>query len=171
MATELCSTCHGPFGVSVSPEFPNLAAQQPAYLIAQLKALRDHTRANKTSHDNMWGIAGPLDDAMITALANYFASQKPAPGKSSDPALIAAGKKIFDEGVAERGILACHACHGPAGKGAEGFPRLAGQNAAYVVRQLNVIQSAARAAPVMHGIVQNLTPSDMQAVAAYVQSL
>ena len=55
-------------------------------------------------------------------------------------------------------------------KGQSIFPRLAGQHAAYVVKQLNYIQSLVRAAPVMHGIVKDLTPAEIQAVAFYVQS-
>jgi cytochrome c553 len=33
-AVNLCSTCHGPYGISISPEFPNLAAQRASYLAA-----------------------------------------------------------------------------------------------------------------------------------------
>jgi cytochrome c553 len=50
------------------------------------------------------------------------------------------------------------------------YPRLSGQHAEYVVKQLNYIQSLVRAAPVMHGIVKDLAPAEIQAVAAYVQS-
>ena len=50
------------------------------------------------------------------------------------------------------------------------FPRLAGQHTKYIVKQLNYIQSLVRAAPVMHGIVKDLTPAEIVAVAAYVQS-
>jgi cytochrome c553 len=50
------------------------------------------------------------------------------------------------------------------------FPRLAGQHAKYIVKQLNYIQSLVRAAPVMHGIVKDLTPAEIVAVATYVQS-
>ena len=38
------------------------------------------------------------------------------------------------------------------------------------MKQLDYIQSLARAAPVMHGIVKDMTPVEMQAVALYVQS-
>ena len=41
-----CAACHGATGVSVSDAIPNLAAQKPAYLEAQLKALKDGTRKN-----------------------------------------------------------------------------------------------------------------------------
>ena len=65
---------------------------------------------------------------------------------------------------------ACFTCHGPDAIGQSIFPRLAGQHASYVVKQLNYIQSLVRAAPVMHGIVKDLTPEEIQAVAYYVQS-
>jgi cytochrome c553 len=170
-AVQICSTCHGPYGVSVSPEFPNLAGQHATYLIAQLKAFQHHTRAEKLAHDFMWGMAGLLDDSTIKGLAKYYSEQKPAAPRPGDPELVAKGKAIFAHGFPERGVLACSACHGPEGKGTDDYPRLAGQNATYVVHQLEAIQSAARAAPVMHGIVQNLTPAEMVAVAQYVQSL
>jgi len=169
-AVNLCSTCHGPRGVSTSPEFPILAAQRKGYLEAQIDAFRKRTRAEKDAHDFMWGIAGNLDEAIIGSIADYYASQPPAPGRSDESALIAKGKELFDKGVPERGIPACMACHGADAAGVADFPRLAGQHAKYVVKQLNYIQSLVRAAPVMHGIVKDLAPTEIQALAAYVQS-
>jgi cytochrome c553 len=169
-AVNLCSTCHGPRGISPSPEFPILAAQRKGYLEAQINAFRAQTRSEKDAHDFMWGIAGNLDESIIAGIATYYASQPAAPGRSDNPALVAEGKEFFDKGVPERGIPACQVCHGPDAQGRDNFPRLAGQHAKYVVKQLNYIQSLVRAAPVMHGIVKDLTPSEIQAVAAYVQS-
>jgi cytochrome c553 len=169
-AVNLCSTCHGPRGVSTSPEFPILAAQRQEYLEAQIDAFRKQTRAEKDAHDFMWGIAGNLDEAIIGGIAAYYATQPPAPGRSSDPALVAKGKELFDKGFPERGIPACQACHGESAQGKAGFPRLAGQHAKYVNKQVNYIQTLVRSAPVMHGIVKDLTPGEIQAVAAYVQS-
>ncbi len=170
-AVNLCSTCHGPRGISTSPEFPILAAQRKEYLEAQIEAFRKKTRAEKDAHDFMWGIAGNLDPAIIDGIAAYYAAQPPAPGRVDDPALVAKGKQLFDKGVPDRGIPACQACHGADAAGANAFPRLAGQHAKYVAKQLNFIQSLVRAAPVMHGIVKDLTPDEIQALAAYVQSL
>ena len=169
-AINLCATCHGPRGISTSPEFPILAAQRRGYLEGQLEAFRAHTRSEKIAHDFMWGIAGGLDDKMIGAVASYYAAQPPATGRSSDPALVAKGRQLFDQGVADRGILACATCHGADAKGQADFPRLAGQHAKYVVKQLEYIQTLVRSAPVMHGIIKDITPDEMRAVAAYVQS-
>ena len=169
-AVNLCSTCHGPRGISASPEFPILAAQRKGYLEAQIDAFRKKARAEKGAHDFMWGIAGNLDEAIIGGIAAYYASQPPARGRSDDPVLVAKGKELFDKGLPERAIPACMACHGADASGVADFPRLAGQHAKYVGKQLNYIQSLVRAAPVMHGIVKDLTPAEIQAVAAYVQS-
>ena len=169
-AVNLCSTCHGPRGISRSPEFPILAAQRKGYLEAQIDAFRQRTRSEKDAHDFMWGIAGNLDESIIDGIAAYYASQPPAPGRNDDPALVAKGKELFDKGLPERGIPACQVCHGPDALGKADFPRLAGQHAKYIVKQLNYIQSLVRTAPVMHGIVKDLTPAEIVAVAAYVQS-
>lgn len=170
-AINLCSTCHGPRGVSTSPEFPVLAGQQYGYLVAQLQAFRSKTRAEQIAHDFMWGIAGGLDDRMIDAVAHYYAAQPPAPGRPSDPRLIEQGKELFEKGAPNRGIPSCVTCHGDRAQGMGNFPRLAGQHAKYVRKQLEYIQGLVRNAPVMHGVVKDLTPVDIEAVAAYVQSL
>lgn len=169
-AVNLCSTCHGPRGVSTSPEFPILAAQRKGYLESQIDAFRKKTRSEKDAHDFMWGIAGNLDETIIAGIAAYYAEQPAASARGSDPALVAKGKELFDKGVPDRGIPACMSCHGANAEGMADFPRLAGQHAKYVTKQLNYIQSLVRSAPVMHGIVKDLTPIEIQAVAAYVQS-
>jgi len=169
-ALNLCSTCHGPRGVSTSPEFPILAAQRRGYLESQIDAFRKKTRTERDAHDFMWGIAGNLDATIVSGVAVYYAEQPPASGRSSDPALVARGKQLFDKGVPDRGIPACMSCHGANAEGMADFPRLAGQHEKYVIKQLSYIQSLVRTAPVMHGIVKDLTPVEIQAVAAYVQS-
>jgi cytochrome c553 len=169
-AVNLCSTCHGPRGISASPEFPILAAQRRGYLESQLEAFRAKTREEKIAHDFMWGIAGNLDDHMIDSIARYYAAQPPAPGRPGDPTLIAKGKQLFEQGVPDRSIPACATCHGADAAGVADFPRLAGQHAKYIVKQIEYIQSLVRKAPVMHGIVKDLTPAEIEAVAAYVQS-
>ena len=51
------------------------------------------------------------------------------------------------------------------------FPRLAGQHAPYLLKQLLVIQNALRNAPVMHGVVKELTNDQIQAVVLYLESI
>jgi cytochrome c553 len=166
-----CAACHGVNGKSVSPTFPNLAAQMPAYLEAQLKAFKEQTRSDPDAQAYMWGMAAPLSESLIHGLAEYFSKQPGAVGKSGDPVLIARGKHVFEEGVPARQIPACATCHGAHAEGMATFPRLAGQHAPYLLKQLLVIQSALRNAPVMHGVVKDLTKEQIEAVVAYVESI
>lgn len=168
---ETCGTCHGVNGRSVSPTFPNLAAQQAPYLELQLKAFKDQSRADPDAQAYMWGMAAQLSDATISALAGYFAAQPAAPGQGGDSILITQGKRLFDEGVPTRGIPPCASCHGAHAEGMSAFPRLAGQHAPYLFKQLLVIQSVLRTAPVMHGVIKDLTKDQMQAVVAYLESI
>lgn len=168
---QSCAACHGANGRSVAPTFPNLAAQTAPYVEAQLKAFKDQTRGDPDAQAYMWGMAAPLSDAIITELAAYYARQSPANGTGGDTALIARGKEVFEKGIPATQIPACATCHGAHGQGMAAFPRLAGQHAPYLLKQLLVIQSALRNAPVMHGVVKELTRDQMLAVAAYLESI
>ena len=171
-AAEVCSTCHGVNGHSVSPTFPILAGQTAPYIEAQLKAFKDQSRADPDAQAYMWGMASQLSDGMISALAAFYAAQPPAPpAKTGDAALIAKGKRLFEEGVPARQIPPCASCHGSHAEGQVVFPRLAGQHAPYLFKQLLVIQNVLRTAPVMHGVIKDLTKDQMQSVVAYLESI
>ncbi len=171
VAGSICSACHGESGVSTSPLFPNLAGQQVAYLAAQLRAFKGKTRGEQDAHDYMWGMATLLDESVIDGLARYYAKQKPAAGTAGDPALISRGKVLYEKGDPTHAVAACSSCHGDLAQGTSIFPRLAGQHAAYVARQLSVIQNKFRDSPIMHGVIKDLDAEAMKAVAEYVQSL
>lgn len=171
LAVGLCGTCHGTHGNSEQPKFPRLAAQNPGYLAAQLKSFRSQTRGDPDAISYMWGMAGPLSDEAITALAQYYSSQKATPGKTHASAEIVRGRDIYEHGVESEGVPACSACHGPDGHGTADFPRLAGQHAVYVLKQLSSFQSNMRNVAVMHGVAQSLRVSEMEAVAKYVETL
>jgi len=171
LAETTCVNCHGVKGRSISPTFPNLAAQTVPYLQAQLRAFRDQTRGDPDALTYMWGMASQLSDATIEALSTYYAAQPPSRPKTGDANLMARGKQIFEEGVPSQGIPACSSCHGPEARGNDIFPRLAGQHADYLVKQVLVIQSALRAAPVMHDVIKDLSRDQMRAVATYLESL
>lgn len=170
-AVNTCAACHGADGRSVSPTFPNLAAQTPEYLEAQLKAFKDQSRADPDAQAYMWGMAAQLNEAQISELAHYFSKQPAAAGKSGGAAVMARGKQVFEEGVPARQIPPCASCHGKRGEGMTVFPRLAGQHAPYLLKQILVIQNALRSAPVMHGVVKDLDKAQMEAVVVYLESL
>jgi cytochrome c553 len=171
LAATTCSTCHGTDGRNSSPAFPNLAAQTAAYLEAQLQAFRDQTRADPDAQAYMWGMAAQLNDPLIKAIAAHYSAKRAAAGVSGDAKLMARGKVIFQQGVLDQGIPACATCHGDQAQGNGAFPRLAGQHAPYLLKQMLVIQNALRAAPVMHGVIKQLSRDQMLEVASYLESI
>jgi cytochrome c553 len=65
----------------------------------------------------------------------------------------------------------CFLCHGSDGESAsEVFPRLAAQNADYVVKQLENFKSGKRQSTAMASMVTNLSPEDMQALGRFFAS-
>lgn len=67
-----CQACHGPKGISVSPEFPNLAGQNEDYIVASLH----HYKNGKRKNPIMVGQAANLTERDIQDLAAYFSEQK-----------------------------------------------------------------------------------------------
>lgn len=174
LAQQVCSNCHGITGISVSPNFPDLAAQTPAYFVAQLKEFKSHGRQDPAGFEYMWGLSRSLTDTQIDGLAAYYAGQAPARrAPEGDLKGRDAGRTIFHDGLPGKNVPACIACHGNAGQGNEGFPRLAGQHADYVVKQLIVFQRTNERpeGAVMKTVAHELSADDIRNVAAYVQSL
>ena len=63
---------------------------------------------------------------------------------------------------------ACAGCHGADGNAAiPNYPKLAGQNAGYLVRQMENFKSGKRKDPIMSAQVANLKIQDMEDIAAY----
>jgi cytochrome c553 len=170
LAVGVCGTCHGPQGNSEQPKFPRLAGQNPQYIAAQLRAFKAQTRGDPDAIGYMWGMAGNLNEAVINSLGEYYAAQKPGAGRRGDAALIARGKEIYEHGVESAAVPPCFACHGPAAEGGGNYPRLAGQHAQYVLKQLNSFQNNMRDVAIMHGVAQGLKLAEMRAVAAYLQA-
>ncbi len=120
----------------------------------------------------MWGMSASLEDSTIEALAAYYAVQT-AVGASvaSDGASVARGREIYEKGIEAAGVPACSACHGPDAHGIADFPRLAGQHAQYVMKQLASFQNNMRNVAVMHGVAQALKVDEMRSVAVFLETL
>lgn len=117
---------------------------------------------------------GRLAKSIRTSLACRAAGAALFAGLSMtvSPASAQTGEKIAKAGNAA-GAPACVTCHGPSGQGqpAAGFPRLAGLNAAYLVRQLQSFQDATRVNPIMAPVAQQLSDTDRQALGEYFAGL
>lgn len=69
-AAAACAVCHGPLGLSMQPNVPNLAGQPEIYLVEQLR----NYRSGKRAHEVMAVIAKPLSNQEIDDLAQWYAS-------------------------------------------------------------------------------------------------
>ena len=168
---QTCAACHSPDGNSVNPVWPKLAGQHASYIVKQLKDFKEGKRVNA----QMSGMVAALSDSDMLDLAAYFSSQKIKPG-TAKPEMIELGQKIYRAGDSDRGIPACMACHGPAGKGNPGamYPSLAGQHAEYAAIQLKSFKTEERnndANAVMRSIAGPMTNAQIEAVSEYIQGL
>lgn len=87
----------------------------------------------------------------------------------------ARGGSLFEQGDAARGIVACASCHGAAGDSTiEANPKLAGQHAAYIQRQLIDFRKVegqdapARVSSVMNPMAAPLTDQDIADISLYI---
>ena len=168
---QYCNVCHGVSAQGFLGYYPipRLAGQQIAYIENQLQGFVEHKRANNI----MFKVGHVLSPAMITALATNFHDLNPKPLQNAPKELVAAGKKIYEEGVPSANVLACASCHGKEAKGDGQFPRLAGQLYGYVTLQLTTWskERAENTSDIMAPIARGLTDAQIKAVAAYVSYL
>lgn len=166
-----CAACHGTDGNSLVAQFPKLAGQHARYLVKQLRDFK----AGKRKDPTMGPMAMPLTEADMADLAAYYAGQAVKPGKA-DPAKVDLGERIWRAGNEATGVPACTGCHAPNGRGnpEAGFPALAGQHAAYTLKQLKAFAAGERSndpGAMMRTIARKMTGEEMAAVAAYIEGL
>ncbi|MFP3677282.1 c-type cytochrome [Pseudomonas sp. SIMBA_041] len=169
MNDQVCAQCHGQTGESFSPLFPKLAGQQKEYLKLQLADFKDHARSDKTGTQYMWGFTH-LTQTQIAELADYFSSQSPMKADADTPD--ARGELIFRQGLPGAGVAQCSSCHGADGQGDGPIPRLAGQHAAYMSRQIKVLQQTElRPRDALMKQHHSLSDADAESVAHYMATL
>jgi cytochrome c553 len=169
-AQEVCVACHGEQGVSVSPEFPNLAGQSGAAIYKQLNDYRTGSRTNQL----MTGIAKALDEATLADVAAYYAAQ---PKRNPNPTTLADAPaeivRLVELGDPNRNIPPCAACHRPGSGGPIETPILAEQGQEYIALQLKMYASGERRNDVygrMRTIAARLTPAEINGLAAYYRA-
>lgn len=163
----LCTHCHGEDGNSTRQEIPNLAGQNPAYLMEQIEKFADGRRKNFV----MQTLAADFSVDDKVNLAIYYASFEPN-RTLSDPVVTARGKELYSS--------VCQFCHGADGRGEAGYARLAGQKPVYVQETLKRFRTNAatpgaddtqRSNPRMEQVTQRLSDEDIEALAAYIAQM
>jgi cytochrome c553 len=166
-----CTWCHGSSAQGLDGA-PRLAGQRAQYIERQLESFRDHCRDNPASKQYMWGATARLSSAMAQGFAHYFASLPAEPADDGDSSLVAAGKRMYEEGVPDANIVSCIVCHGPKGEGFEGIPRLGGLSYAYTKNRLEQwregYHASARPMPL---VARAMTAKEIAALASYLSFL
>ena len=179
-----CLSCHGnraggdiDFGPEVHFGTPALRGMREGYLRDSLVAYRDGTR----QHKEMSAVAAMLDDETIDFMARAFSAYDVPPIRTADElaalakkdSTFAKGQAIAQQGIAQSGVPACMACHGPLGEGSDIGPRLTGQNVLYMKSQFTAFANGTRQtvqSAIMQPVVAGLTDDDIDAVAHYYES-
>ena len=155
---EFCANCHGPNGNSTQSDVPNLAGQNPVYLLDQVQRYADGRRRD----DFMQGLTKVLDPAQRVNLVLYYANQ--APVRQPAPALPVAqrGKRLYAE--------LCESCHGEDGLGDEKLARIAGQQQRYLTTTMQRYRGrpGQRSDTRMGRVARDLSDDELRAIVAYV---
>ncbi|RAU16783.1 cytochrome c4 [Nitrincola tibetensis] len=167
----VCAACHGADGNSPMGAFPSLAGQNSRYL---LKQMQDQLSGARVIPE-MTGLLNNLSDQDLRDIAAFYANQRTTIGQA-DAELVEEGRRIYEGGIADKGVSACIACHMPNGQGNNParFPALSGQHPEYTLLQLQKFASEDRANDpnrMMRDIAVKMTESEMRAVSQYIRGL
>lgn len=168
----MCSACHNPDGNSMLPNFPKLAGQGERYLLKQMQDIKSGARTVV----EMTGMLDAMSDQDLADIAAWYNSQKGTIG-AADPALVKRGEELYQGGKLTDGMPACTGCHSPNGAGIDLaiYPKLNGQHAVYIAKQLTDFREGDRTndgeAMIMRSIAAKLSNKDIQALSSYIQGL
>ena len=164
----LCASCHGVDGNSVKPDMPNLAGQNPSYIVEQIGMFADGRRRNFV----MQALTRQFTFEDKVNLAIYFTTQE-VKQVEYDQQMAQYGESLYKR--------SCFRCHGESGRGETGYARLAGQQIAYVEMTLKryrgiangtlQAEDARRSDPNMEQVTALLSDRDISSLAHYIAQL
>jgi len=178
-----CTACHGEDGNSSAPSFPSISGLGEKYLLKQLKDIKSKAR----DIPEMAGLLDNKNEQSLSDLAAYYAAQPMLLTGSKEMEVrinsgakvdaLALGKQIYRAGNLETNVPSCSGCHSPTGQGnaPAGFPRLGGQHADYIVKQLKAFRAGERVndgeSRVMRSVAKLMSDAEIIAVANYIAGL
>ena len=157
--SSFCANCHGPDGNSKLSEVPNLAGQNPVYLMNQVHKFYTGERKDQW----MEPVIKLLSESERLNIVAFYVNQTVVPSATGTPS--PQGYEIYQR--------VCARCHGPQARGGERFPRLAGQQHTYLVRSLTRYRDRTgnRMEPEMLAMTAALKDADIKALADYLSRL
>ncbi len=191
----VCAACHSTDGNSPAPNFPKIAGLGEKYLLKQLRDIqawdleKDATKKPDTGRAvlEMTGMLAALSDQDLQDIAAFYASQAIQLTGAKDIKVrinagievdgLELGERIYRAGNLANGIPACTGCHAPDGHGnpPAGYPRLSGQFAEYIEKQLLAFRAGNRVndgeAMTMRLVAEKMSDAEIKAVANFVAGL
>lgn len=159
-ASFFCANCHGEEGISKTPDVPNLAGQNPAYLLEQIRKFGSGERKDKF----MQGLIKMLKEEERLQIALFYAAAVVPPSAAS-AAQVARGKELFGK--------LCVRCHGEQARGNETIARLAGQKLPYLQKTITRYrdQTGERNNQLMSIATAGLKNEEVAALANYITQM
>ncbi|MBA4108614.1 MAG: cytochrome c4 [Leptothrix sp. (in: Bacteria)] len=168
-----CQSCHGVAGHGAAPEYPKLAGQYADYILNQVRNFQSGQR----KHPVIQASSPAFSEGDLADIAAYFASQQSMTG-GGQPAAESPVSSLYARGDLKRDVLACASCHGEHGKstfnGADSYPVIGGQQAAYVKAQLLSMRAGARKSGlggVMNIVAKSLKDEEIEALSNYIAGM
>lgn len=156
---QLCVSCHGPGGNSVSALIPSIAGQPKLFMENQLVLFREGIRKSPVMTPLMAGVS----DKEIVALSEHF-SKQPAKVVSSgpaDPSLMRKGAQLAKK-------LRCGVCHLSDFSGQKQMPRLAGQREDYLGSEMLAYRASQRPDTTMTAALYGVKDDEIKALAHFL---
>ncbi len=142
LAEQVCTSCHGERGMSISADYPRIAGQTPEAIYKQLSDYRSGARF----HELMTPPAQALTPDELAAVAAYFGRMREGPVLGSANISTADDEmvRLIHRGDPARRLAPCESCHAAGSGGPPETPAIAGQNRAYLERQLRAFRDGER---------------------------
>jgi len=190
----VCAACHGTDGNSPAAAFPKIAGLGEAYLLKQLEDIQAWDQAAAADKATvgrpvleMTGMLAGLNNQDLADMAAFYAGQAMQITGSAEQQVrinsgvmvdgLALGEQLYRAGNHATGVPACTGCHSPSGQGnaPAGYPRLGGQYADYIVKQLKAFRGGERMndgeTMAMRLVAKNMSDAEITAVANYIAGL
>ena len=151
--TAVCGGCHGSHGVSTDAATPNLAGQDPQYLVHAIKSYRKTRR-----HEGMEAYVGDLSQQDIENIAAFYAVQRSRPAER--------GQTLVQELIGK-----CDRCHAANVENATmAVPRIRGQDKDYLIMALRAYRDDRRESSMMHNMSLPYSDSIIESVSSFYAS-
>jgi cytochrome c553 len=156
---QLCVSCHGPGGNSVTAGTPSIAGQPKLFMENQLVLFREGIRRSPVMTPLMAGIS----DKEIQQLSDHFSKQavKVVSSGPADPSSMRKGAELAKK-------LKCGVCHLSDFSGQKQMPRLAGQREEYLESEMKAYRANQRPDTTMTAALYGVKDEEIKALAHFL---